>query len=242
VNTGCYVFSKSIFNAIRKTGKSERGEYELTSALIMLSKKEKVDVEQASFWQPVSYPWSLLAANEVLLGRMEEMKQKISPDATIEKGAVLKGFVSVGKGTIIRSGAYIQGPCIIGKNCSVGPNCSIRPFTRIGDDCMIGNAVEIKNSILLDNVSLSHLSNCSDSIIGEGVKLGVGTVTANTRHDGATITSLINGKSVDSGLRKLGAVIGDGASTGVNTSIYPGSKIWPNKATNPGDIVTEDIL
>ncbi len=242
VNTGCYVFSRSIFESIRKTGKSERGEYELTSALVLLSANEKVDVEQASFWQPVSYPWSLLAANEVLLSRMDGKKQKISPGAIIEKGAVIKGYVCIGKGTIIRSGAYIQGPCIIGENCSVGPNCSIRPFTKIGDNCKIGNAVEVKNSIILDNVSLSHLSNCSDSVIGENVKIGVGTVTANTRHDGATISSLINGKIVDSGLRKLGAVIGDGASTGVNTSIYPGSKIWPRKATNPGEIVTEDIV
>jgi UDP-N-acetylglucosamine diphosphorylase / glucose-1-phosphate thymidylyltransferase / UDP-N-acetylgalactosamine diphosphorylase / glucosamine-1-phosphate N-acetyltransferase / galactosamine-1-phosphate N-acetyltransferase len=241
-NTGCYSFSRSIFDCIRATDKSERGEYELTSALTLLAGKEDVAVESASLWHPISYPWSLLSANELLLKRLDKGKSSISKDVTIENCAVLKGYVSIGKGTIIRSGAYIEGPCVIGDNCSIGPNCSVRPYTTIANNCRIGNAVEIKNSILMDNVNVSHLSYCGDSVLGENVSLGCGTVTANTRHDGASVKSMVKGKLVDTGLKKLGAFMGDGVKTGINTSIYPGRKIWPQKTTRPGDIVSEDLM
>ena len=241
-NTGCYVLSRSIFDCIRKAGKSERGEYELTSAVVMLSKTEKVAVEEASFWHPVSYTWSLLAVNEVMLRRLDDGKQRIAPSATVEEGVVLRGHVSIGEGTLVRSGTRIEGPCIIGRDCLIGSNSSIRSYTTIGNSCKIGDSVKVKNSILLNGVSLSRLSYCYDSIIGENAGLGEGAVTANARHDGASVKSVINGNPVDSRMTLLGTVIGDGARIGDNASIHPGIKIWPGKTTKPGEIVKGDIV
>jgi bifunctional UDP-N-acetylglucosamine pyrophosphorylase/glucosamine-1-phosphate N-acetyltransferase len=130
---------------------------------------------------------------------------------------------------------------MIGENCTIGPNCFIRSCTTIGNDSKVGNAVEIKNSIIGDNTSIGHLSYVGDSVIGDYVNLGAGTITANLRHDDKNISSPVKGDMVDSGRRKLGAIIGDNVHTGINTSIYPGRKIWPEKTTLPGEIVSKDV-
>lgn len=231
-NTGLYVFDDSVFKInIRK---SVRGEYEITDFIKNL---EKVNFEVVTdFWLPITYPWNLIEANELF---MPKITKQI--DGTVEKGATLKGEVSIGEGTVVKAGSYIEGPVIIGKNCVIGPNCYIRAFSVIGDGSKIGNAVEVKNSIIGKNTSIGHLSYVGDSVIGDNVNFGAGTITANLRHDDLTISSPVKGDMVDSRRRKLGAVIGDNVHTGINTSIYPGRKIWPNKTTIPGEIIKKDI-
>ncbi len=238
-NTGCYVLPGSIFSLLQKLKKSGRGEYEITDAIQQLP---SVAVEDAGFWQPIAYPWSLLDANEAMLKQKEKDKQQISAAAKIEKRATLKGYVAVGRNTLVRNGAYIEGPAVIGENCSIGPNCYIRPYTVIGNGCKVGNAVEVKNSILMDGVSIGHLSYCADSVIGKNVNFGAGTITANLRHDNGNIKSMARGELIDTGRRKFGAIVGDGAKTGIHTSIYPGRKIWPGKTTVPGEVVRKDVV
>jgi UDP-N-acetylglucosamine diphosphorylase / glucose-1-phosphate thymidylyltransferase / UDP-N-acetylgalactosamine diphosphorylase / glucosamine-1-phosphate N-acetyltransferase / galactosamine-1-phosphate N-acetyltransferase len=184
------------------------------------------------------YPWDLLRLNEILMGRLEpgEVQGEISPAAHVE------GRVRVGKGTRVLPGVFIEGNVIIGEHCRIGPNCYLRGFTAIGDHCRIGNAVEIKNTMIGNRTSVGHLSYCGDSIIGEDVNLGAGTITANLRHDGANHRSMIEGVLVDTGRRKFGTVIGDGVHTGIHTSIYPGRKLWPGTSTRPGEVVQRDIL
>lgn len=233
-NTGLYVLGKSIFEFSPE--KSERGELELTDALNLLAKKERISVEVVKdYWFPIGYPWDLLAANEVLL---EDIKAKI--EGTVEESATVKGNVRIGKGTTVKNGAYIEGPAIIGENCIIGPNCYIRPCSVIGDNSKIGNAVEIKNSIIGENVHIAHLSYFGDSVIGDNVNIGAGTISANLRHDKGKVKSEINGQLLDTGRTKFGCVIGDNAHTGISTSIYPGRKIWPGLTTLPGEIVRKD--
>jgi UDP-N-acetylglucosamine diphosphorylase/glucosamine-1-phosphate N-acetyltransferase len=234
-NCAFYVLSKKIFDY--NIGKSERGEYELTDMVLALSKFEEIHVETADFWMPVTYPWSLLDANEALL---KNIRGKI--DGEIEKGATIRGEVIVGKGTIVRSGAYIEGPVLIGENCRIGPNCFIRASTTIGNNCHVGNAVELKNSIIFENTNVAHLSYVGDSVIGFNSNFGAGTIVANLRHDNSNIKSMVNGTLVDTGRRKLGTIVGDNVHTGINTSIYPGRKIFAGKSTAPGQIVKEDII
>jgi len=103
------------------------------------------------------------------------------------------------------------------------------------------NAVEIKNSILMDNTKIGHLSYVGDSVIGENVNFGAGTIIANLRHDDKNIQSEYEKKLVDTGRRKFGAVLADNAKTGIHTSIYPGRKMWPGTTTLPGEVVKKDI-
>jgi bifunctional UDP-N-acetylglucosamine pyrophosphorylase/glucosamine-1-phosphate N-acetyltransferase len=186
----------------------------------------------------IAFGWDLLRANA------EAMTARKS--YAIESGAhaslYVDGRLQVGKGTKILPGVVIEGDVIIGDNCKVGPNCYIRGSTSIGDKCHVGQAVEIKNSILLSGTNVGHLSYLGDSILGEKVNFGAGTITSNLRHDGGTHRSPVEGRMVDTGRRKLGAIVGDAVHTGIHTSLYPGRKLWPKTSTLPGAIVDQDIL
>ena len=187
---------------------------------------------------PIRYPWDLLRANELYVSSLTE--NRIEGD--VHPSAVIEGIVHIGPGTRILPGVFIEGNVVIGANCKIGPNCYIRGNTSIGDKCHIGQSVEIKNCLILSNTNVGHLSYIGDSVLGEKVNLGAGTTTSNLRHDGQNHRSMVNGELVDTGRRKFGAIIGDGVHTGINTSIYPGRKLWPNTTTRPGEIVQKDVL
>lgn len=185
----------------------------------------------------IRYPWDLLTINEQLV-------PTIAPDcrqADIAPSVTVDGTLAAGRGTRILPGVYIEGNVIVGQDCKIGPNCYLRGSTSIGDRCRIGQAVEVKNSMVLSDVSIAHLSYCGDSIIGARSNLGAGTIAANVRHDGATHRSLVGGELLDTGRQKLGAILGDDVHTGINTSIYPGRKIWPGVWTRPGEVVQHDL-
>jgi UDP-N-acetylglucosamine diphosphorylase/glucosamine-1-phosphate N-acetyltransferase len=220
-NAGLYLFTPEIFTAIEKTGKSPRGEYEITDSIQILIDSGQVIGQ----WPELSYPWDLLAANERMLAAIEPRCF-----GEVEDGVTLKGAISIGKGTIIRSGAYIVGPVIIGQNCEIGPNCFIRPSTAIGDNCHIGAAVELKNSIVMSGTKIPHLNYVGDSILGEDCNLGAGTKIANLKLDKKNIR--VN--NIDTGRRKLGAILGDKVETGINSSINVGTLIGNNTFIGPG--------
>ena len=233
-----YTLDRRIFTHIRKLERSERGEYELNEAVNEMAKENEVKVVNAEGgWVSVGYPWDILEANERILDGIGSANEgEIEPHATV------KGDVRIGKGTLIRNGCYIEGPVVIGDNCVIGPNCFIRGKTSIGDVCRIGNAVEIKNSVIGDRTNVCHLTYMGDSVIGDGVNVAAGNITANLRHDKGEVRSLVKGKITGTGRRKFGVVLADGVKTGINTSFYPGRKLWPGKTTLPGEIVKKDKI
>lgn len=184
----------------------------------------------------IKYAWDLLKVNEQVISSLSEDKI----DGKVYESAVIEGNVQIGEGTKILPGVYIEGNVIIGKDCKVGPNCYIRGNTFIGDNCHVGQSVEIKNSILMNRTNVGHLSYVGDSVLGTKVNFGAGTTTSNLRHDNANHKSVVQGKLVDTGRRKFGVVIGDGVHTGINTSFYPGRKMWPGTTTLPGEVVQKD--
>ncbi len=237
-NCGLYVLDERVFPYIKKLEKSVRGEYELNEAVNELAKKAGVKaVEANKGWLSVGYPWDIIDSNRRILEEITEPSIR----GEVEEGATIKGNVIIGEGTLIRSGSYIDGPVVIGKNCDIGPNCFIRPFTTIGDNSRIGNAVEIKNSVLMGKVRIGHLSYFGDSVLGFDINIGAGTIIANLRHDNREIETYIKGEITPTYRRKFGTVMGDGVHTGINTSIYPGRKIWPHKTTLPGEVVERDV-
>ncbi|RXA20164.1 glucose-1-phosphate thymidylyltransferase [Methanosarcina sp. MSH10X1] len=233
-NAGVYLFRESIFDLIDRTGASVRNEFEITDSLQML-----IDNGSAVGYSPldgrwidIGYPWDLLKAEEHLLKGLQGRCE-----GTVEPNATIKGEVVIGKGTLIRSGSYIEGPVIIGENCDIGPNCFIRPFSAIGNHVRVGNAVEIKNTIIMEHTHVGHLSYIGDSIIGRRCNFGAGTKVANLRHDGKNIKVMVKGRILDSGRRKLGVIMGDDVHTGINSSINTGVIMEKGRFTYPGDIV-----
>lgn len=199
---------------------------------------DSVSVMEAAASFVIRYPWDLLRANELFVAAL--CGDKIEGD--VHPLAVIEGTVHLGEGSRILPGVFIEGNVVVGKNCKIGPNCYIRGNTSIGDKCHIGQSVEIKNCLILSKTNVGHLSYVGDSVLGEGVNFGAGTTTSNLRHDGGNHTSRVDGKMVDTGRRKFGTIVGDGVHTGINTSIYPGRKLWPKTSTLPGEIVRKDVL
>lgn len=237
INAGIYIFEPEIYDYIENTPLSERNEKEITTSIEMLIEEEKlVSANELSSWVHVGRPWDLLLANENALKNLTPTtKGKIEPGATVDEN------VTIEEGTLIRSGAYIEGPAYIGKNSDIGPNCYIRPYTSIGKEVRIGNAVEVKNSIVMDGSHAAHHSYIGDSIVGQNCNFGSGTKVGNLRLDAGNVIMTLRGELTDTGRRKLGAVLGDGVHTGINSSINPGVKVGPDSAVGPGAILYDDL-
>lgn len=239
VNSGIYALDADIFRSIRGTSRSRRREYELTTSLQRLI-DEGQEVKAAAIsredWMDIGRPWDLLEANErILMNFTSQIK------GTVEQGTTIKGSVLLEDGALIKSGCYIEGPVYIGKGSRVGPNSRIRRCTTLGDGVSVGTSCEIKNSIIMHGSKIPHLSYVGDSIIGEKCNLAAGTITANIRLDEATVIVKLKGRSVSSGRKKLGTIMGDGVQTGINVSIMPGVRVGPSSFIGPGMVVYEDV-
>jgi len=186
----------------------------------------------------IQYPWDFLTLNEDVLNAVTEndIKGEISQFATLE------GKLVLGRGSRILPGVVIEGNVVIGDNCKIGPNAYIRGNTTIGDNCVVGNSVEIKNSVIYPNSTIAHLGYIGDSILGSHVNIGAGTILSNHRHDARNHRCIVNGELVDTRRDKLGAIIGDGVQTGINTSVYPGRKIGKGRTTLPGSVIQRDMM
>lgn len=135
----------------------------------------------------------------------------IHETAVVEVGAVLKGPVIIGERSFVAAGAYLRGGVYLGNDCIVGPSC------------------EVKSSFMLDGSKLAHFNFVGDSIIGERVNIEAGAIVANYRNelDGAPIRLLFECSVIETGVRKFGALIGDGCKIGANAVIAPGAILRP---------------
>ncbi len=182
----------------------------------------------------LQYAWQLLELQNLIFKDVKatRLEGSISPNAHIEGS-----LIHLGEGSTILPGAYIEGKVSIGKNCKIGPNCYIRGNTSIGDNCRIGQSVEIKNSWIGNHTNVGHLSYVGDSVLGHQVNFGAGTSIANLRHDKKEQKVKLNGQLIDTGMRKLGSMIGHGTKTGIHTSIYPATLVAQDTLTLPQGII-----
>lgn len=237
VNAGIYYFQESIFDFVEATPKSRRGEYEITDTLqLLMGKQELHAFALKGYWFNVEYPWDLLRANALLMANLQgRVEGEVEPMAT------LQGPVVVEKEAVVRNGAYVVGPTIIGEGSEVGPNCYVRPSTYLADHTKVGNGCEVKNSIVMAHTHVPHLNYVGDSILGERCNLGAGTKVANLRLDEKDIQATIKGRPVDTGLRKLGAILGDDVKTGINVTIDVGTVVGEGTFIGPGAVVRGTI-
>jgi UDP-N-acetylglucosamine diphosphorylase / glucose-1-phosphate thymidylyltransferase / UDP-N-acetylgalactosamine diphosphorylase / glucosamine-1-phosphate N-acetyltransferase / galactosamine-1-phosphate N-acetyltransferase len=139
----------------------------------------------------------------------------IAPGCRLEPGAVVLGPAILEEGVVVRTGAYIREHVILGAGSLVGAHS------------------EVKGSVLLPNARAPHQAYVGDSILGRDVNLGAGTICSNVKNVAGEITLRVGGEVVHTGLRKLGAVLGDGCRTGCNTVLNPGVLVGPGSVTYP---------
>jgi NDP-sugar pyrophosphorylase family protein len=179
--------------------------------------------EHAAIFDNCRYVWEALKNLDAYLkncelGNIRFMKLN---EVFIENPSL----ISIGEGTIVEPGAFIRGPCKIGKNCTIRHGAYIRGGVLTGDDCVIGHDTELKNVIFLNKVHAVHFAYVGDSILGHRVNLGAGTKCANLKLDGSPIVIQDQGKRIETGLRKFGAILGDDVQTGCNSVVNPGTLV-----------------
>ncbi|MBI4698216.1 MAG: glucose-1-phosphate thymidylyltransferase [Nitrospirae bacterium] len=164
-------------------------------------------------------------------------------------GAILfDGDIEIGAGSVVEPGALIKGPVIIGSNTEVRQGAYIRGNCLIGDNCVVGHTTEMKSAVMLDHAKAGHFAYIGDSILGNNVNLGAGTKLANLKFTGAEIMIKIDGKMRRTGLKKLGAILGDNVETGCNSVTSPGvllgkaSFIYPNINVRAGYYPDNSII
>lgn len=240
ISTGLYIFTPTIFSRLHKLTRTVRGEIEVTDAIRKLvADGEDVYVVKLSQqeWVDIGNPWSLLLANERIL---RDIKRRIFK-GKIEENVTIKGPVIVEENAVVKSGSYIEGPAYVGAETSIGPNSYIRPCSSIGSRVKIGNACEVKNSIIMDETKIPHLSYVGDSIIGERCNFGAGTLVGNLRLDEKNVKMIVKGRLVDTGLKKLGVIMGCNVQTGINSTFMPGVKVGANSYIGPNVQVNRDV-
>lgn len=181
-------------------------------------------------------PWALLGeALDAVLAALpsDSIEIPLSPDFHLYGDRI-----AIGRGSRILPGAVIEGPVFLGAGVTVRPGAYVRGGAWIGDGCTVGANTEIKRAILLPGAAAPHLSYVGDSILGAKVNLGAGTVLSNFRHDGGTVTlpdrPWGDGRRLDTGRRKLGAILGDGVLTGCDCVLHPGVVVGRGTRIYPG--------
>jgi NDP-sugar pyrophosphorylase family protein len=149
-------------------------------------------------------------------------------------GAYVGARVFIGAGTRVMPGAVILGPAWIGGNCFVAPGCYIRENVIIDNGCVVANSSEFKNCILFEGCEVPHFNYVGDSILGTRAHLGAGAILSNWRLDHRPITiPLPDGRKIETGLEKFGAIVGDHVDVGCNTTVSPGSLLGRNSVIYP---------
>lgn len=189
-------------------------------------------------------PWALLGEplDEALAAlRDDAIEIPLSPDFHLAGDRV-----AIGRGTRIHPGAVIEGPVFLGRGVQVRPGAYIRGGCWIGDRCVVGANTEVKHSILLPGAAAPHLAYVGDSVLGAGVNLGAGTVLSNFRHDGRGIAIPAaphreDGSRIETGRRKLGAILGDRVKTGCNSVLHPGVIAGRDTQIYPGVMLRSGV-
>ena len=176
------------------------------------------------FFSGHTYPWEMLPHIGSLCNTLLE--------GPLEGYRLLSEGVLVGEGVKIAETAVILPPAVIGKGVQIRPGAYLRGNVIVGEGCVIGNSTELKNCILLQKVQVPHYNYVGDSILGNGAHMGAGSVLSNLKSDGKNV--VIHGEEeLETGLRKIGAFLGDGADIGCGCVLNPGTVVGKNTSAYP---------
>ena len=171
------------------------------------------------------YPWQLLPHLGDLINTVIE--------SGLDGYELLCGGVLVGKGARIAPSARIEGPAIIGRGCEIRHCAYLRGSVLIGDGCVVGNSSEVKNSVMMDGAQAPHFNYVGDSILGRRAHLGAGAVCSNLRSDGKRVSIRTQNGTIETGMRKLGAILADGVEIGCGAVLCPGTIIGKSTFVYP---------
>ena len=178
----------------------------------------------ALLFEEVEFPWEVLP-------RLGDYVRHLIAEG-IEGFTLYRGYILIGEGVKIYPTATLEGPAVIGSGCEVRPGAFVRGNVLTGSGCVIGNSSELKNCVLLDGVQIPHYNYVGDSVLGNRAHTGAGTICSNLKSDGKAVVVHAE-RDYETGLRKLGGILGDGADVGCGAVINPGTVIGKNTSVYP---------
>lgn len=177
-------------------------------------------------FEGLTYPWEALPKiSEFIL----EVGKTLDPEIYELKGE----NIWIAKSAKVMPSAYIKGPVIIGENAEIRHCAFIRGNAIIGNNAVVGNSTELKNVILFNNVQVPHYNYVGDSILGYKAHMGAGAITSNVKSDKKLVIVKNGTETIETGLKKFGAMIGDNVEVGCGSVLNPGSVIGPNTNIYP---------
>ena len=175
--------------------------------------------EHREIFAGTSFAWEALArlADYIAAHIKPGLRGEVRPGAWIE------GEVELAEGSVVEPGALIRGPAIIGPGCQIRQGAYLRGDVLLGKGVIVGHCSEAKNAIFLNGAGAPHFNYVGDSILGNEVNLGAGTICSNFKLDGSPVTVRAGDQVYRTGMRKLGAILGDEVQTGCNSVLNPGT-------------------
>ena len=194
---------------------------------VMVTVKALFDLQHtlaADYLAGFTYPWEALKGIQALI---LELGPTLGEDYT-----EVSSQVWVHKSAKVAPTAYLGAPCIIGANTKVRHCAFIRGSALVGENCVVGNSVELKNVILFDNVQVPHYNYVGDSILGYRSHMGAGSITSNVKSDRSLVV-IHAAEEMETGIKKVGAMLGDFVEVGCNSVLNPGTVIGRNSSVYP---------
>lgn len=172
----------------------------------------------ADYLKGFTFPWEALSGIKALI---QQLGEGLSPE---EFDQPTPG-VWVHKTATVAPTAYLGAPCIIGAGTEVRHCAFIRGAALVGEGCVVGNSTELKNVILFDKVQVPHYNYVGDSILGYRSHMGAGSITSNVKSDKQPVKIRTGEGYIETGLKKMGAMLGDDVEVGCNSVLNPGTVI-----------------
>jgi glucose-1-phosphate thymidylyltransferase len=205
------------------------GGRHIGDALQKLVSMVNFEVIESEYWHNIVYPWDLISGNRLAL-----RDNLLYRHGKIEKNVVIKGDVSIGRGTVIRSGSYLSGPISIGESCDIGPNTVIGSSVSIGDNVTIGSFSEISDSIIMQDCDIGSYSSLKGTVIGNSTSVGSHSIAI-------PITRNILYFDKTFSVSDRGAMIGDNCTIGSRAILQGGSILLSDATIGEGEFYNADF-
>jgi UDP-N-acetylglucosamine diphosphorylase / glucose-1-phosphate thymidylyltransferase / UDP-N-acetylgalactosamine diphosphorylase / glucosamine-1-phosphate N-acetyltransferase / galactosamine-1-phosphate N-acetyltransferase len=185
----------------------------------------------SAFFRPDAAPWEWVRAIGAALA---SVRLEIPPGMAIPAGVSIEGAVYLHPTVKLPNVCTITGPAWIGAKTEIRPGAFVRGQLIAGEGCVLGNSCEFKNALLMDGVQVPHFSYVGDSVLGNKSHLGAGVILSNLRLDQKPVRiRMPDGSRTETGLRKLGAMVGDAVEVGCNAVLQPGTILGRRALVHP---------